>query len=309
MFNITQEKSVVNIRYIHDGGIIKEVFTKNGFFVRIKSIKKNAMYEKFYKLKEKPFNVTSDANFFFQSKCHQEAIAYLIYGISERKGILCITGEVGTGKTTLCRALLDRLEKDVKTAFILNPYFSEKQLLEAVVEDFGLHPSRRTKLALVGELNKFLLQLASEGKNAVLIIDESQNLNQKQLEQIRLLSNLETAKEKLLQIILVGQPELEEKLKEENLRQLKQRIMVHYKINPLDKDELRKYILHRLDVAGSNGRIRFEKDSIDEIYSFSCGVPRLINIICDLALLMGFVKGKCVIDGQIIQNVRKEFGK
>ncbi len=267
------------------------------------------MYTKFYGLSEKPFNVTADADFFFLSKQHKEAIASLIYGIAERKGILCITGEVGTGKTTLCRALLKRLDKTIKTAFILNPSFSGVQLLQAIIQDFGLPVTNRSKISLVNQLNKFLLDLASKNENAVLIVDESQNLKPSQLEQIRLLSNLETEKEKLLQIILVGQPELQDKLRLDNLRQLRQRIMVNYQIRPFEEIEIKNYIDHRLNIAGADGRVRFHEAAIYEIFNFSGGIPRMINTICDLALLAGFVRETLEINAELIREVRKEFAR
>src|SRR3989344_5965287 len=176
------------------------------------------MYKTFYDLKENPFNVTSDPSFFFSSIRHSEAFSHLIFGIEQRKGILVITGEIGTGKTTLCRTLLNRLDQKTKTAFILNPNFSEVQLLQLIIRDLGIQTGSKNKAALVDALNQFLLEESSRGHNVVLIIDEAQNLKAKQLEQIRLLSNLETEKEKLLQIILVGQPELYDKLKLPALR-------------------------------------------------------------------------------------------
>jgi general secretion pathway protein A len=266
------------------------------------------MYTKFYSLKEKPFNVTSDPSFFFFSKKHKDALASLIYGIKERKGILCLTGEVGTGKTTICKELLNKLDKTIKSAFILNPNFSDMQLIELIISDFGIKPSRKkNKLSLILDLNKFLLEAASKGENAVLIIDEAQNLRPKQLEQIRLLSNLETTKEKLLQIVLVGQPELREKLQLIDLRQLTQRIMIHFHMTPLDVDEIKPYIYHRLEIAGCLNDINFSDKAIHEIHNFSSGIPRLINIICDLALLAGFVNETRIIDAEIIKNVQKEF--
>ena len=169
------------------------------------------MYCQFYGLKERPFNVTSDPAFFFLSDKHKEALSHLLYGVSQRKGIIALTGEIGTGKTTLCRFFLSQLSKNVKTAFILNPHFSEIQLLEAIVKDFGLKPKNNSRLTLIWELNKFLLKESEAGFNIVLIVDEAQNLRPVLLEQIRLLSNLETEKDKLLQVVLVGQPELNDK--------------------------------------------------------------------------------------------------
>lgn len=264
------------------------------------------MYEKFYDFKERPFNVTSDPAFFFLSKKHKEAFSHLIYGIEQRKGILQITGEIGTGKTTLCRALLNRLDKKIKTALILNPSFSEVQLLQLIIEDLGITSKSKSRIRLISELNKFLIQETNSGGNVVLIIDEAQNLKIGQLEQIRLLSNLETEKEKLLQIILVGQPELKEKLSLPQLRQLNQRISVKYHIQPLDKDELRDYIGHRLRVAGDGNTVSFSPEAVGEIFLYSQGVPRLINILCDRALLAGFVLNSKHINYEIIKRCVEE---
>ncbi len=264
------------------------------------------MYCQFYGLKEKPFNVTSDPAFFFLSQKHKEAFSHLFYGITHRKGIIVITGEVGAGKTTLCRFFLNNIEKTVKTAFILNPYFSEIQLLEAIVKDFGINTKTKSRLSLVWELNKFLLNESECGNNVALIIDEAQNLSTRALEQIRLLSNLETDKDKLLQIVLVGQPQLNQKLDLFDLCQLKQRIMVRYHITPLNKAEVKEYINYRLNIAGSSAKLRFTDDAIETILEFSGGIPRLINIICDRALLASFVCETSAIDSEVIRKCAGE---
>jgi general secretion pathway protein A len=261
-----------------------------------------AMYCKYYGLKEMPFNVTADPTFFFMSHQHKEALSHLLYGVNQRKGIIVITGEIGTGKTTLCRFFLDQLGKNVKTAFILNPNFSELQLLEAIVRDFGVQIKNKTRLGFIWELNRFLIEEAKAGNNVVLIIDEAQNLKPHQLEQVRLLSNLETEKDKLIQIILVGQPELNHKLSLYELRQLQQRIMVRYHIIPIEKKELAEYIRHRLKIAGSEDTVSFKDDAIELISVFSRGTPRLINIICDRSLLAGFVAETKVIDGSLVKK-------
>lgn len=260
------------------------------------------MYCQFYGLKERPFNVTADPAFFFLSTKHKEALSHLLYGVTQRKGIIVITGEIGTGKTTLCRFFLNQLGKDVKTAFILNPYFSDLKLLEAIIKDFGINAKDKSRFSLVWELNKFLISEAEDGNNVVLIIDEAQNLKPKSLEQIRLLSNLETEKDKLIQIILAGQPELNRKLSLYELRQLQQRIAVRYHIMPLTKEEVREYISHRLNIAGSINRIKFTDEALQMISDFSCGVPRLINIICDRALLAGFIAETDKINSIIINK-------
>jgi general secretion pathway protein A len=267
------------------------------------------MYKTFYNLNENPFSVTADPAFFFSSSRHAEAFSNLAYGIQERKGILVITGEIGTGKTTLCRTLLNQLGSDVKTALILNPYFSEIQLLQLIVRDLGIpEPSSKNKLGLINALNEFLCEQAAHRNNVVLIIDEVQHLNVRQLEQVRLLSNLETEKSKLLQIILVGQPELLDKLKLPSLRQLNQRIAVRYHILPLEKPEVKEYIEHRLKVATRDHKplVKFNDPALDAIYQFTKGTPRLINILCDRALLAGYVGETYNIDEQLIYKCARE---
>ncbi|MCG8432154.1 MAG: AAA family ATPase [Candidatus Omnitrophica bacterium] len=261
------------------------------------------MYCEFYGFREKPFNVTSDPGFFFLTDRHKEALAHLLYGVTERKGIVVLTGEIGTGKTTLCRYLLSRLDKKVKTALVLNPCLSETQLLEAVVEDFGLPVRKSSRLKLLQELNDFLMREARLGNNIALIVDEAQNLKPQVLEQIRLLSNLETEKDKLLQVVLAGQPELADKLNLHSLRQLRQRIMVKSHIYPLQRSEVPLYIRHRLSVASTeNTEVEFTDDAVETISHFSGGTPRVINLICDRALLAGYVNRKKILDTDIIQS-------
>ena len=262
------------------------------------------MYKKFYHFEENPFNVTADPSFFFSSSRHTEAFSHLIYGIEQRKGIILITGEVGTGKTTLCRTLLSRLDKTTKTALILNPNFSDLQLLQLIIKDLGIDGQLKNKFNLINALNDFLLKESSLGHNVILIIDEAQNLKINQLEQIRLLSNLETEKHKLLQIIIVGQPELCGKLNLPSLRQLNQRITVRFHILPLDRKELKDYIYHRLKVATKNIRLKahFTTEAMDMIYENSQGTPRMVNVLCDRALLAGFVAETYIIDEHIINK-------
>lgn len=247
------------------------------------------MYKEFFGLKEKPFNVTSDPNFLFLSKVHKEAFSHLIYGIKERKGFLEITGEVGAGKTTICRALLNKLDRNTKTAFIFNSTLPELQLLQTILEDFGISAERRNKVSMLRMLNKFLIEELGKGNNVILIIDEAQNLKPRLLEEIRMLSNLETEKEKLFQIILVGQPELKSRLESPGLKQLRQRIAVRYHITPLQKDEVGQYIAHRLSVAGSDGAAKFTDEAVDAVYRFSGGIPRIINMVCDKAMLAAYI--------------------
>ncbi len=249
------------------------------------------MYEEFYGLKEKPFNLTPDSRFFFLSENHRGAFEHLLYGIKEREGFILITGEVGAGKTTLCRALLNKLEShSTVSALILNPMFSGQELLQCILGDFGIQSRATTKKELLDELNQFLLSQQAANRNSILIIDEAQNLSLPVLEEIRILSNLETEKEKLLQIILMGQVELKEKLSLPRLRQLNQRISIRYHLEPLGKDEVPRYIHHRLTVAGSSGDIHFTPGALREIYHYSRGIPRLINLASDRALLAGYAE-------------------
>jgi len=264
------------------------------------------MYREFYNLKEAPFNVTSDPGFLFLSPTHQEALEHLRYGIEQRKGFLAITGEIGAGKTTLCRALVNHLDPKVKVALILNAVLPEIQLLEAIVDDFGINVEKRTKGALIKKINHFLLEQLSKGNNAVLIIDEAQNMRFSALETVRMLSNLETEKEKLLQIVLVGQPQLKDKLNAPELVQLKQRIAVRFHIRALNESEVADYVRHRLAVAGSQGKIVFSLEALKAIYAYTGGVPRLINILADKALLRGFVKEIYTLDHLLIQDCIKE---
>ncbi|OGX38796.1 MAG: hypothetical protein A3D87_05355 [Omnitrophica WOR_2 bacterium RIFCSPHIGHO2_02_FULL_50_17] len=268
------------------------------------------MYKEFYNLRESPFNVTADPDFFFSSAHHIEAFSHLLYGIHQRKGIIVITGEIGTGKTTICRRLLNKLDKNVKTALILNPNFSAIQLLQIILRDLGIEGNFKNKFALINTLNEFLLEQTIQGHNVAIIVDEAQNLGIKQLEQIRLLSNLETEKEKLLQIVLVGQPELCEKLKLSSLRQLNQRVTVRYHIMPLNRSELEEYIQHRLKIAqradNSKPNVHFTSGAMDLIYQKSNGTPRMVNILCDRALLAGYIAERCIIDEDIIQRSVEE---
>ena len=260
------------------------------------------MYLSYFGLAEPPFNMTADPHFLFMSRRHREVLSHLLYGIHERKGFLEITGEVGTGKTTLCKSLLAQLSPNVKTALLLNANLPEMQLLQAILEDFGITVESRTKYAMLKRFNQFLLEQLACNCNVLLIIDEAQNLRPRGLEQIRLLSNLETDKEKLFQIVLVGQPELRERLREPSLAQLHQRIGVRYHMTPLDGDEVADYILHRLKVAGSRGDILFTEGALRGILEYSQGVPRLINIVCDKALLFAFVQETRTVDEAILQR-------
>lgn len=248
------------------------------------------MYRSLFGLVESPFNLTPDPRYLFLSRSHQEAYDHLRYGIDQRKGFIEVIGGIGTGKTTLCKALLNNLDPRIRTAYIFNPSVSEIELLQAINEEFGLDGKGQTKKELIDSLNRFLIEeLARKGK-AVLIIDESQNLDPKVLEEIRMLSNLETDNEKLIQIILVGQPELHELLSTPSLQQLNERISVRAFLTPLSKMDTRAYIHHRLAVAGSKGGIQFTEGALREVYRYSQGNPRRINNICDRSLLVAFTQ-------------------
>ena len=259
----------------------------------------------FYGFKTHPFNITTDTELFFEGSSHREALASLLYGIEERKGLILITGEVGTGKTTLCKALLERLPASVRTSLILNPYFSEVQLLLAIVEDFGLEPEKKTRLDIVQKLDSFLIDLSLNQGNAVLIIDEAQNLKARQLEQIRLLSNLETKHGKLLQIVLVGQPELKANLQHFDLRQIYQRIVIKYELKPMDFSDVKAYVDFRLEHSGATGVV-IMPEGYRMIHEFSKGIPRLVNLLCDRALLLGFVKKEKVLGTDVLIAAMEE---
>jgi general secretion pathway protein A len=260
------------------------------------------MYLEFYGLREYPFNITPDPRFLYLAPHHKEAYEHLMYGINQRKGFIQLSGEVGSGKTTLCRAVLSNLGKDVETALILNPSLSDTQLLRAMLNDFGIEVKGRDRLAYIEKLNDFLLEKNREGTNVALVIDEAQNLSPQVMEQVRLLSNLETDKHKLIQIVLCGQPELEKRLARPDLRQLRQRITVRYHIPPLTQEDTMMYIRHRLWVAGSDGSIVFDAGAVKEVYKYAKGGPRLINAVCDNALLAGYVNRSRHIDGRSIKK-------
>jgi general secretion pathway protein A len=284
------------------------------------------MYEKFYGLKEPAFNLTPDPSFLYLSKRSKDALDQILYGIERREGFAVIVGDVGTGKTTLCWALLERLaRKDICTALIQNPMLSELDILKSILQDLGVRPEHSqhssgfdahapqqlfdtdwmegmSKKQLLDQLNMFLATRAQENVFTVLIVDEAQNVSLTLLEQLRLLSNLETAKKKLLQIIFVGQLELDQKLKSASMRQLNQRISVRFETKALSKDDTERYIRRRIAVAGGAPRLRFGSRTLRSIWHHSKGYPRLINLICDRALLAGYTERSGVITPKMVRR-------
>ena len=312
------------------------------------------MYENYFQFKEKPFSLTPDPKFLYPSKQYQGALDHMLYGIKQREGFMVIAGDVGTGKTTLCRCLLDRLDEDVEVALILNPMLSDMDLLRNIVHDLQIEPvqlqqpagviedgstgdnieieltpetpssidwkprdhtwtNNASKKELIDALNVFLLNRHDQGRTTVLIVDEAQNLSLDVMEQIRILSNIETEKEKLLQIIFVGQLELNEKLKLPTLKQLNQRISIRYKISPLDIDGTKNYIEHRILVAGAASHVTFTRSAVKEVFNYSKGYPRLINLVCDRALLAAYNQHDETIDrphiGEAIRSLLGEENK
>lgn len=259
------------------------------------------MYLDYYNLREEPFNITPDPRFLFFSQKHQEAFNHLLFGIHQRKGFIELTGEVGAGKTTICRKLLEELGPTYKTALILNPCLDMDQLLQSICLEFDLQVYSRDRVFYLQSLNQFVLEQANAGNDVVVIIDEAQDLSDELLEQVRLLSNLETDHQKLMQIVLMGQPELRDKLAQPKLRQLRQRITVRYHLGPLDISETEFYVHHRLTLAGANGRPRFDESAIKLIHKHTGGVPRLINALCDKALLAGYVMQTDLLNKRIIK--------
>ncbi len=250
------------------------------------------MYEEFYGLKAPPFNITPDPAYLFFSRRHRQAFEHILFGVSERKGFIQITGEVGAGKSTICRKVLEELREGYATALILNPVMTPIQLMRSVLRELHLDDTGNDRVRLVERLNEFLLDRAHARVVVVLFIDEAQDMSEDLLEQVRLLSNLETDRHKLLQIVLIGQPELRDRLDRNELRQLRQRITVRYHLGPIDRQESISYIQHRLLIAGSNGQPTFSRPAYRAIHRYARGVPRLINAVCDKALLCGYVQGR-----------------
>jgi general secretion pathway protein A len=247
------------------------------------------MYNAFYGFREAPFHTTPDPRFLFFSTQHREAFHHILFGIRERKGFIQITGEVGAGKTTVTRAVLEELGPTVHTALILNPVLTSTQLVRAILVELGLKPRKLDRAGYQDMLNAYLIEQAEKNHDVALFIDEAQDLDPDLLEQIRLLSNLETDRRKLLQIVLIGQPELRDKLNHPGLRQLRQRITVRYHLRPLSRPDMERYVAHRLHVAGANGSPTFTTWAMRTLHWYARGIPRLVNAVCDKALLYGYV--------------------
>jgi type II secretory pathway predicted ATPase ExeA len=266
------------------------------------------MYKSFYGLKENPFNVNPDPRFLFLTKQIEEALTGLMYGIQTRKGFITLTGEVGTGKTTLVNRLLDWLHhRKSRTAFLFNSRINSNQLFDFILAEFDIPCDSKSKSQQLMKLNSWLLDRYRMGETVVLIIDEAQNLTYPVMEEIRLLTNLETSTEKLLQIILSGQPELEEKLKLPQLRQLRQRIMLRCKTSALSKEQTQSYISERLKIGGASGDAIFSPVAVDAIHIYSLGIPRVINLLCEHSLVNGFVEQQRPIQPKIVEEVAREF--
>ena len=266
------------------------------------------MYKEFYGLRANPFNVNPDPRYLFLTRHTEEALACLTYGIQSRKGFVLLTGEVGTGKTTLINKLLEWLRlQQVATAFIFNSRLNVAQFLDYMMADFGIPCDSRSKSQILLRLYNWLLDRYRAGETAVLIIDEAQNLSDEVLEEIRMLTNLETFTEKLMQIVLVGQPELEQKLKQPQMRQLRQRLTLRAKTYPLTLEETKAYVQQRLRIAGSNGQQIFDAEALANVHRYSYGIPRVINLLCEHCLVSAFVDQQKTIGGSVVDVVARDF--
>jgi general secretion pathway protein A len=272
------------------------------------------MYCEFFGLTEKPFTITPNPHFIYLSQNHREAYAHLVYGIDTHAGFIAMTGEVGTGKTTLLRTLLSELDPGkYRSALIFNPCMSGEQLLASICREFCIDPAERNSFGYLDALNQFLLEQHTSGHTVVLVIDESQNLAPEVLEQVRMISNLETEQDKLIQIILAGQPELDDVLGRHDLRQLSQRITVRCRLSAMDLQDSSDYINHRLKVSGCRIPGLFSKAAVKRIYRYSKGIPRVINVTCEQALVMAWTRESLLVTpsivGQVIADAQPAFGR
>jgi putative secretion ATPase (PEP-CTERM system associated) len=264
------------------------------------------MYERFYELRERPFALSPDPDYLYPSRVHREALDYLRYGLESHAGFVVITGEIGSGKTTLLQTLLRGLDSQTTVGRIVNTMLDPRELLETIMIDFGLDPTGRSKPLILRDLSQYLVDQRLAGRMVLLVIDEAQNLSLGALEELRMLSNLETEKSKLLQIVMVGQPSLREKLNAPELEQLRQRITVSYHLTPLDADETFNYVNHRLRRAATSAPLEFPRAATDVIHARSRGVPRIVNVVCDAALVFGYAEERRAVDLALVQDVLGE---
>ncbi|MEM7413198.1 MAG: AAA family ATPase [Myxococcota bacterium] len=264
------------------------------------------MYEEYFGLVRQPFEMTPDPSFLYLGDTHREGLAMLHYALQAKKGFVALTGEVGTGKTTLIHSLISQLDPGMPSAFIFNPKLEPLDFLRMLFDEFGIEAECQSKAEYLMTLNHFLIDCLSRDQIALLIIDEAQNLSPEMLEEVRLLSNLETPTSKLLQIILVGQPELDDMLDREDLRQLRQRIVLRHHLRPFDAIELDHYVEERLRLAGYTGKGIFKRTAMKELMAVTGGIPRIVNVVCDSALLLGYSRNEEAIDGAIIREAATE---
>jgi general secretion pathway protein A len=281
--------------------IIIDITISNGMKRVIRTV--NAMYEHYFNFTVKPFELVPNPDFLYLSKSHQKAITYLTYGVKERTGFMLLTGEVGAGKTTLIRYFIRGLDSTVVLSKVFNTKVKAEQLIAMINEDFGIQNSSRDKVQLVKQLYDFLIEEYGKGRQPLLIIDEAQNLSPELLEEVRMLSNLETDKAKLLQILMVGQPELGRTLARDELRQVRQRISLVCHLQALSREEMEDYIIHRLTVAGNRNALKFAPGALGAIYAYSGGIPRLVNIACGFLLLTAFTEGIKEVEKEMVDDI------
>lgn len=266
------------------------------------------MYLQHFGLIRAPFEMTPDPAFLYLGEAHQEGLATLVYGVRARKGFVMLTGEVGTGKTTLLHALLSQLDPNTQAAFVFNPRLEALDFFRLLFDEFGIETRCATKAEYLIALNKFLIERLERDHPTLLIVDEAQNLSSDMLEEIRLLSNLETPSSKLIQIMLVGQPELEEKLARQELRQLRQRIVLRFRLRPFEQDETEQYVEERLRLAGYTGKGLFKRGALRRLHAVTGGIPRLLNVVCDGSLLLAYSRGQALIDVDAVDEVARDLG-
>jgi len=264
------------------------------------------MYLEHFGLVDFPFRITPDTDYLFMSPSHSRALAYMEYAVLNKDGFVVITGEIGSGKTTLIKKLLMELDESIIVAKVFQTQLDEVELLQAILVEFGFNPFNSKKVELLNMLNQFLIDCYQDGKQVLLVIDDAQNLNKKALEEITMLSGVETQKEKILHVVLVGQPELNDKLEAPDMEQLLQRVALRYNIKALTKDESKNYVIHRLKIAGYTGKKLFVNEIFDTIYEFSGGIPRLINTLCDTALTCAFAEDKTKVGSKEFTGVIDE---